>query len=99
VLLFSESPSRFLLEVRPGEVAAVEAIFAKHDGWRKSEKESAAQAAGNPAGVPIARIGVVTAEPRLVVRGHGGKAVIDAPLDALHAAWHNGPFSTEGPHS
>jgi phosphoribosylformylglycinamidine synthase subunit PurSL len=39
------------------------------------------------AGMPCARIGEVTAEPRLVVRGLGGDEIIVATVDELAAAW------------
>jgi phosphoribosylformylglycinamidine synthase len=66
VLLFAESPSRFVLEVRPGDVATVLDQFG---------------------GLPVGRLGVVTAAPRLTIRGLEGPAVIEAPLDDLKAAW------------
>ncbi len=68
--LFSESCTRFLVEV---------------DAQRAGEFESAL------AGLDCARVGRVTAERRLVVRGTRGNVVIDASLDALRAA-HQGGF-------
>ncbi|HWQ14667.1 MAG TPA: phosphoribosylformylglycinamidine synthase subunit PurL [Roseiflexaceae bacterium] len=66
VLLFSESPTRFLIEVRPADAAAFESALA---------------------GLPCARIGTVTAEPQLVVRGLGGAEVLRASVADLKAAW------------
>ncbi len=68
--LFSESCTRFLVEV---------------DAARAAEFEGAL------AGLDCTRIGRVTDERRLVVRGAAGKVVIDAGLDELRAA-HQGGF-------
>ena len=38
-------------------------------------------------GVASAPVGVVTSEPRLVIRGAGKKVRIDEPLEALKRAW------------
>ena len=39
-------------------------------------------------GIPLARVGTVTADPRLVVEGNrSGRAVIDAALSELKSAW------------
>ncbi|HWB01299.1 MAG TPA: phosphoribosylformylglycinamidine synthase subunit PurL, partial [Pirellulales bacterium] len=73
VLLFSESNSRFLCEVRPDKAAAFEAALA---------------------GVPHARLGEVTDERRLEIRGlaaTGGRVVIAADLQPLKDAWQQ-PF-------
>jgi phosphoribosylformylglycinamidine synthase II len=70
VLLFSESPSRFLLEVRPGDLPAVLDRFG---------------------GLPVGRLGHVASTPRLVFSGLDAKAVIDAPLHDLKAAWKRPP--------
>jgi len=66
VLLFSESNSRFLAEVRPQDAERFEKAFE---------------------GLPLARIGRVCAGKHLLVRGLEGKAIIEAELDALKAAW------------
>jgi phosphoribosylformylglycinamidine synthase len=66
VLLFSESPSRFLLEVRPEHAAAVADVFA---------------------GLPLGRLGEVTAGPSLTVLGLAGTPVIAAGVADLKAAW------------
>jgi phosphoribosylformylglycinamidine synthase len=66
VLLFSESPSRFILEVRPGDVAPLADVFG---------------------GLPLGRLGEVTAVARLAVAGLDGTPVIDAPVSELKAAW------------
>jgi phosphoribosylformylglycinamidine synthase II len=77
ILLFSESPSRFLLEVRPGDVAAVAGIFA-------------ALPPPLPLGqlgvVSGATDGPATT-PRLTVIGRNASTVIDAPVADLKAAW------------
>jgi phosphoribosylformylglycinamidine synthase subunit PurSL len=67
VLLFSESNSRFLIEVPPQHAAEFETVFA---------------------GLPVARIGVVSKSPRLIVTdGSQTTKLIDAPLDDLKHAW------------
>jgi phosphoribosylformylglycinamidine synthase subunit PurSL len=38
-------------------------------------------------GMPVSRVGQVTAEPRLVVRGLDGKGIIDLTVPALREAW------------
>ncbi|HEV3122143.1 MAG TPA: AIR synthase-related protein, partial [Isosphaeraceae bacterium] len=76
-LLFSESPSRFVLEVRPEHVSRAAAIFQD---------------------LPFAAIGSVTVssaggkEARLSILGLDAKAVIDAPVAELKAAW-QGPLN------
>jgi phosphoribosylformylglycinamidine synthase len=42
-------------------------------------------------GMPVSRIGRVTADPRLVVRGLDGKGIIDITVPALREAWQK-PF-------
>jgi phosphoribosylformylglycinamidine synthase len=66
VWLFSESATRWLVEVEPVKVAAFEACFA---------------------GLPVAAVGMTTAEPRLRIAGAGGEWVVWAPLADLKAAW------------
>ncbi len=66
VALFSESPSRFLVEIAKG---------------REAEFEKAL------AGLPCARLGTVTADARLLLRGRGGVVRVDEPLAALKSAW------------
>jgi phosphoribosylformylglycinamidine synthase subunit PurSL len=74
VLLFSESPTRFVLEVPPGCFAEL---------------------AGVCSGLPLGRLGEVTASdnvdgtasPRLIVRGLADAVVIDAAVADLKAAW------------
>ncbi len=61
-ILFSESNSRFIVSVKPGNAVRFEALFA---------------------GLPVAQIGTVTAEKRLLVKGVNGAARIDTDLDAL----------------
>ena len=72
--LFAESTSRFLLEVRPEHVAAVEALFARHADR----------------GVSVTIIGnVMSGGPTacLVITGPGGKPVVKAAIEDLRAAW------------
>jgi phosphoribosylformylglycinamidine (FGAM) synthase-like enzyme len=66
VALFSESPSRFLVEVEAGREGEAEAAFA---------------------GLPFRRLGRVTAEGRLTIRGRAGGVVVDEPIAALKEAW------------
>ena len=65
-VLFSESQTRFLVEVAADRAAEFEKAFA---------------------GLPCARVGEVTKNGRLVVRGVGGKTVLDVPCDRLRDAW------------
>ena len=64
--LFSESPTRFVLEVEPAKAGELAATFA---------------------GLPLARIGTTTAEPRLRVAGGGGEWLVWAALAELKEAW------------
>ena len=66
IVLFSESNSRFVVEVPGGREADFEA-------WM--------------AGSPLGRVGVVTEEDRLVVRGLRGDEIISADLGTLKEAW------------
>jgi phosphoribosylformylglycinamidine synthase len=68
VALFSESPTRWVVEVTPDHVAALEATFA---------------------GLPLAKLGTTTAEPRLRIAGRNGEWIVWAPLKELKAAWQN----------
>ncbi|GAH47955.1 unnamed protein product, partial [marine sediment metagenome] len=65
-ILFSESTTRFLVEVARSRVAEFEKALA---------------------GVPCTRVGEVTKNGRLVVRGVGGKTVVEAACDCLRSAW------------
>jgi phosphoribosylformylglycinamidine synthase len=65
-ILFSESQTRFLVEVAADRAAEFEKAFA---------------------GLPCARVGEVTKNGRLVVRGVGGKTVLDVPCDRLREVW------------
>jgi phosphoribosylformylglycinamidine synthase len=71
VLLFSESPSRFVLEVRPGDLDAFVAVFDDLD---------------LPLG-RIGVVTEAGGTPRLTIGGLGGTVVIDSPLSALKSAW------------
>ncbi|MBL8798153.1 MAG: phosphoribosylformylglycinamidine synthase subunit PurL [Planctomycetia bacterium] len=66
VLLFSESPTRFLVEVTPANAVA----------FQSSLKD-----------VPLAAIGVTTAEPQVRIAGAGGEWIISAALADLKEAW------------
>ncbi len=78
VLLFSESPSRFILEVHPEEIVGVIEVF--HECFRQKEDS-----------LPLALLGEVVsadeAPPRLTITGLDGSAVIDASLAELKTAW------------
>jgi len=65
-LLFSESNTRFLVEVGRSAAPAFEKAMQ---------------------GLPVARIGKVTQTGRLVIKGTGGKTVVDAPCETLRKAW------------
>jgi phosphoribosylformylglycinamidine synthase len=71
-LLFSESNTRFLCEVRPEHAAAFESILRADSGAGRA--------------VPAQAIGEVVATDRLCIR-HGNTAVIDADIHALKEAW------------
>jgi phosphoribosylformylglycinamidine synthase II len=66
VKLFSESCSRFLVEVKPDHAAAFEACFA---------------------GLPLAKVGVTVAEPRLRIAGAGGEWLVWVKLAELKESW------------
>ncbi len=68
-LLFSESNTRFLVEVK------------------RSREEEFMELMRD---VPVARIGVVSREPRLVIRGVKGKVIVDQHVDELWKAWRSG---------
>ena len=74
VLLFSESPTRFLIEVRPSCQQLLAEVFNGLPLGRLGEVTSGA--GGNQA-----------ARPRLVVRGLDESVVIDADVADLKAAW------------
>jgi phosphoribosylformylglycinamidine synthase len=73
-LLFSESPSRFLVEVRPDDAAAFEAMFAVRPA--PSDRE-----------LPCARAGAVVEGDQLIIAGLGGAEILRAELADLKAAW------------
>jgi len=74
VLLFSESPTRFLLEVRPEHLGTVSDLFGGLPLGRLGEV-----AGGEDPSVPPA--------PRLTIRGLDASPVIDASVADLKAAW------------
>jgi phosphoribosylformylglycinamidine synthase II len=65
-VLFSESNSRFLIEVAETDRGLFEELI-----WGKS----------------CVKIGQVTKEQRLIVKGLDAKIIIDAPLDILRKSW------------
>jgi phosphoribosylformylglycinamidine synthase len=75
-LLFSESNTRFLCEVAPEHAAEFEATLSAAEIVKSS----------GSGGVPLARVGVVVAAPRLVIR-HRGAAVVDSDIASLKEAW------------
>ncbi len=70
-LLFSESPSRFLIEIRPGDLGPVTDIFGVLPIGRLGEVAGAKGAEG----------------PRLTVLGLDASPAIDASVSALKASW------------
>lgn len=64
--LFAESPTRFLVEVKPEQTAAFEECCA---------------------GIPVMRVGVTVAEPRLRISRSGGEWLVWAKLATLKEAW------------
>jgi phosphoribosylformylglycinamidine synthase len=73
ILLFAESPSRFLLEVPPQHYAAVAALFGSLPVGRLGEVAGTDDPGAGP--------------PRLTITGLDGSTVIDAPLANLKEAW------------
>jgi phosphoribosylformylglycinamidine synthase subunit PurSL len=78
VLLFSESPSRFLLEVRPLCLGGLTSLFRGLPAGRLGFVDSGGSDRG-------------TASPRLFVRGHGGSILLDCAVAELKTAWQR-PF-------
>jgi phosphoribosylformylglycinamidine synthase len=76
VLLFSESPSRFLLEVPSEHYAALADLVGSLPIGRLGEVTAAASAGAEAHG-----------GPRLTVRGLDGSVVIDASVLALKEHW------------
>jgi phosphoribosylformylglycinamidine synthase len=64
--LFSESPSRFLVEVKPEHVGDFERAVA---------------------GVPVSRVGLTVADPRLRIASANGEWLIWVKLATLKEAW------------
>jgi phosphoribosylformylglycinamidine synthase subunit PurSL len=64
--LFSESPTRFLVEVKPEHASKFESALA---------------------GVPVTRVGVTMADPRLRIAGANGEWLIWVKLVTLKEAW------------
>src|SRR5262249_317047 len=73
-LLFSESPTRFLLEVRPQDSGELERLLAKIPFGRIGHVGSA-EAGGDGA------------SPRVIVQGRGKNRVVDASVSGLRRAW------------
>ncbi len=74
VLLFSESPSRFLLEVAPEDCSRVEEQLG---AWPLGRLGEVGPASGTGPESP----------PRLTIESGAGSLVVDAPLDVLREAW------------
>ncbi len=73
-LLFSESPSRFIIEVRPEHHAELADVL---DGLPVGRLGEVTAGAGSG----------TAGTPRLTVRGRDGSVVVDAETAALKAAW------------
>jgi phosphoribosylformylglycinamidine synthase len=73
-LLFSESPTRFLLEVRPEDAADLEQLLAGLPLGRIGEVTQGGRGSKGPA-------------PRVMIQGLEERMVLDAPVDALESAW------------
>jgi len=71
ILLFSESPTRFVLEV---EEDSVSALFDLINGDLFD-------------GISVSWVGEVVADPRLTIRNQLSREVIDAPIADLKSAW------------
>jgi phosphoribosylformylglycinamidine synthase len=82
VFLFSESPTRFVLEVKPEDLAGVVSIFAKQ---------------GDVPLTRIGEVSSSGASARLRILGVAGNVVIDAGIDQLRAAWTHENLLSEGP--
>ncbi|MGC8961491.1 MAG: AIR synthase-related protein [Candidatus Bathyarchaeia archaeon] len=69
LLLFSESNSRFIVEVEKGREGVFRACLGS---------------------IPHARVGVVSSEPVLSMKGLKGGTIISADLDKLYRSWRRG---------
>jgi phosphoribosylformylglycinamidine (FGAM) synthase-like enzyme len=82
ILLFSESPSRFVLEVEAKNVTAVTELFREPFLDNKFHKTESGF---------LSRLGEVIgdegATPRLIIEGIDGATVIDASVAELKTAW------------
>jgi phosphoribosylformylglycinamidine synthase len=74
VLLFSESPTRFLLEVPPQHYAALADLAGDIPLGRLGEVAARDQGSGTPC-------------PQLAIRGIDGRTVINASISELKAEW------------
>ena len=74
VLLFSESPTRFILEVRPEHCGAVEDLLRTWGLGRIGDVVAAPGGSGH-------------SSPRVAVRGLDGSTVVEASVDDLRKAW------------
>jgi len=74
VQLFSESCSRYIVEVEPE----------KYDGFAKLMLGPALSGAE---GLPFGQIGCVTEDQMLVIKAHNGRQVIKAGINSLKQAW------------
>jgi phosphoribosylformylglycinamidine synthase subunit PurSL len=74
VLLFSETPTRFLVEVRPENCGALEEHLQSWGFGRLGEVRPRTEGAERPSA-------------RLTIRGLKGSIVVDADVDDLKAAW------------
>jgi len=77
IFLFSESPSRFLVEVPPEAEARFRALM-DHSPRRVGESGYT---------IPVFRLGVVTFDPRLAIQDADGRTVVDESITDLKEAW------------
>ena len=85
VLLFSESPSRFLLEVAPGHYAALADLMGDLPLGRLGEVMPKRQSRSSGSETAVLPTNGVL--PRLSIRGLDGRTVIDARVADLKENW------------
>jgi phosphoribosylformylglycinamidine synthase len=67
VLLFSETPTRYLLEVAPSHLEELQSVLGD---------------------IPMADIGELTRDPRLIIESLRNEVLIDESVEALEESWH-----------
>ncbi len=88
VLLFSESNSRFIVEVTPEKQEAFEGCMAGVDSVMVGLPPQVREAFGKGnVGVPIGCIGTVVEDGDFVIHGTDGNAIVETNIDRLKESW------------